>query len=58
LEQHEKVEKKNLFLCNVFLKIFKKKKVKDAPKQRQVFLVLKKSQKAMIKIWCGKYYGK
>jgi hypothetical protein len=47
----EKVEKKNLFLCNVFLKI-KKKEVKDAPKQRQVFLVLKKSQKAMIKIWC------
>jgi hypothetical protein len=44
--------RKNTYFYAIFLKIFsKEKKGKDALKQRQVFLVVKNSQKAMIKIW-------
>jgi hypothetical protein len=51
LEKHEKVEKKKLISMQCFKKYFQKKEGKDAHKQRQVFLVVKNSQKAMIKIW-------
>jgi hypothetical protein len=37
LEQHEKVEKNKIFLCNVLKNIFKKKEAKHAPMQRQFF---------------------
>jgi hypothetical protein len=49
LEQYEKVENLKKILCNVLRNSFKKRKAKHAPKQRQVFLVVKNSQKAMIK---------